>query len=98
MKILYVKINSERAKKFQLKTIIYETNGQKFVKKQAMHPDAIAHLKKMKQSYVNLTKSITNKQLKLAKIIDEDHDSLTFEFIEGISLEKSCKNRQSTKT
>jgi len=87
MKVLYVKINSERARKFQLKTIVYEKDGQKFVTKQAMHCDAIPHLKKMKENYSKLTDSIINPRIKLAKIIDEKDDSLTFEFIEGISLQ-----------
>ena len=87
MKILYVKNNSERAKEFQLKTIVYEENGQKFVKKQILCPEALPHLKKMKESYKALTASIINQNIKLAKIIDENEDSLIFEFIEGISLE-----------
>ena len=89
MKILYVKNNSERAKEFQLKTIIYEENSQKYVKKQALCKEAIPHLKKMKESYEKLSASIINPNIKLAKIINETEDSLTFEFIEGISLEKT---------
>ena len=83
-----MKNNSERSKEFQLKTIIYEENGQRFVKKQALCSEAIPHLKRMKESYTNLTASIVNPNIKLAKIIGETEDSLTFEFIEGISLEK----------
>ncbi|CAA6819936.1 MAG: Glycosyl transferase, group 2 family protein [uncultured Sulfurovum sp.] len=86
MKILYVKANSERAREFQLKTIIYEIDGQKYVKKEAMLPEAIPHLKKMKSTYTSLHKSIQNPKIKLAKIINESETSLTFEFIEGISL------------
>ena len=48
MKVLYVKNGNERSKEFQLKTVIYEENGQKFVKKQALCNEAIPHLKKMK--------------------------------------------------
>ena len=88
MKILYVKNNSERAKAFQLKTVIYEEDGQKYVKKQALNTEAIPHLKKMKESYEKLTASILNPKIKLAKIIDETENSLTFEFIDGESLEK----------
>ena len=88
MKILYVKNNSERIQKYQLKTIIFEENGKKFVKKQALCNAAIPHLKKMKENYKKLSDSIINPKVKLAKIIAEDEDSLTFEFIEGISLEK----------
>ena len=91
MKILYVKNNSERAKEFQLKTIIYEENGQKYVKKQALNSEAIPHLKKMKESYEKITDTIVNPKVKLAKIIDEDENSLTFEYIEGISFEKKLQ-------
>ena len=95
MKILYVKHNSERAREYQLKTIIYTLNGQKYVKKQAMTPEAIPHLKKMKESYDKLTKATINPNIKLAKIIDESDDSLTFEFIEGESLEHRYNQAQS---
>jgi len=88
MKILYVKNNSERAKEFQLKTIIYEENGQKYVKKQALNRESIPHLKKMKESYEKITASIINPKIKLAKVVDESENSLTFEFIDGVSLEK----------
>ena len=92
MKILYVKNNSERAKEFQLKTVIYEEGGQKFVKKESLRDEAIPHLKKMKESYEKLTASIVDPKIKLAKIIDESQNSLTFEFIDGISLERKFNN------
>lgn len=88
MKILYIKNNSDRTKKFQLKTIIYEEDRQKFVKKQALCPEAIPHLKTMKEHYASLTDSVLDPRIRLAKIINESDDSLTFEFIEGISFEK----------
>ncbi len=88
MKILYVKNNSERAKKFQLKTIIFEEDGKKFVRKQTLSDEALPHLKKMKDSYRKLTAAIINPKIKLAKIVSESDDGLTFEFIDGISLEK----------
>ncbi len=91
MKILYIKNNSERAKAFQLRTIIYEENGQKYVKKEAITKEAIPHLKQMKENYEKLTKATINPQIAFAKIIDEDSTSLTFEFIEGISFEKKLQ-------
>ncbi len=101
MKILYVKNNSERAKEYQLKTIIFEENGIKFVKKEALCDEAIPHLKKMKENYDTLTNAIIDPKVKLAKIIAEDTNSLTFEFIEGVSLEKkfnqAMKKNDSTK-
>ncbi len=88
MKILYIKNNSERAKEFQLKTIIYEEDGQKYVKKEALNAEAIPHLKKMKESYTKLTAATLDTKIAFAKIIDEDEKSLTFEFIDGVSFEK----------
>ncbi|MCK5678120.1 MAG: hypothetical protein KAH72_06560, partial [Flavobacteriaceae bacterium] len=81
-----------------MKTIIYEENGQKFVKKQTMCPEALPHLKKMKDSYTKLTASIINPNIKLAKIINESEDSLTFEFIEGISLDTKYNNAKKLNT
>ena len=92
MKILYVKNNSERAKAFQLKTIIYEEDGQKFVKKEALTTESIPHLKKMKISYEKLSSSIIDPRIKFAKIVKEDEKSLTFEFIDGESLEERFQN------
>lgn len=88
MKVLYVKNNSDRVKEYQLKTIIFEENGKRFVKKQALCDEAIPHLKKMKENYHALCDSIVNPKIKLAKIINESKNSLTFEYIEGTSLEK----------
>ena len=88
MKILYVKNNSERAKEFQLKTIIYEKNNQKFVKKEALTIEARKHLFNMKKNYERLTASTIDSKIKFAKILEETENSLTFEFIEGISLEQ----------
>jgi len=87
MKILYVKNSSDRAKKFQLQTLIYEENGQKFVKKRALTPEAIPHLQAMKSHYAKLFNSIIDPRIKLAQILDEDEKSLTFEFIEGESFQ-----------
>ncbi len=87
MKILYIKNSSERAKKFQLQTLIYEENGQKFVKKRALTPEAIPHLHAMKSHYAKLTESIIDPRIKLARILSQDERSLTFEFIEGESFQ-----------
>jgi len=87
MKILYVKNNSERAKRFQLKTIIYEENGKRFVKKEILFPEAKAHLHNISATYHKLSKAIANPRIKLAPIVAEDDTSLTFEYIEGTSFE-----------
>ena len=97
MKILYVKNNSERAKAFQLKTIIYEANGQKYIKKQAITSEAIPHLKKMKENYTKLSHAIIDSKVKVTPILDESENSLTFEFIEGESLEKKFNKASKSK-
>jgi len=88
MKILYVKSGSEREKKYQLQTTVFEENGEKFVKKKALCQEAIPHLMQMKENYNTLTASIINPNIQLAKIIKAENDSLVFEFIDGISMEQ----------
>ncbi len=88
MKVLYSKYNSERAKEFQTKTLIYEIDGQRFVKKEALVDEAIPHIKKMKENYHTLKSSIISDNIKLAEIISEDDRSIIFEYIDGVSLEE----------
>jgi len=88
MNIYYVKNNSARTKEFQLTTTIYEEGGQKYVKKEASCIEAIPHLQRMKKNYEALGATIINPKINLAKIVEETTTSLTFEFIDGISLEK----------
>jgi len=88
MKILYVKSNSEREKAYQLQTIIYEEDNKKYVKKRALCADALVHLKRMKTLHDTLSSAIRRPDLKVARIISESVDSLTFEFIEGVSIEE----------
>ena len=85
---MYVKCNSTRIKQFQLKTIIYEENGEKFVKKEALCEEAIPHLLQMKKNYEKLKKTIVDSRIHFAKIIAETENSLTFEFIAGVSMEE----------
>jgi len=54
MKILYIKSNSNRNKRYQIETIIFEENGKKFVKKRALHKESLAHIKRFLQSYKKL--------------------------------------------
>lgn len=92
MKILYVKTNSQRSKYHQLRTIIYEEKGKKFIKKEAIREESFAHLKQMKANYEYLKNTITNSDIRLAKIIHESDSSLTFEFIDGVSVEELFNN------
>jgi glycosyltransferase involved in cell wall biosynthesis len=97
MRVLYVKNGSDRDKRFQLQTMIYEVDGKKFVKKSALCDEALPHLFAMKENYTKLTNAISNPKVKLAKIVAEDDRSLTFEYIDGISLEKKFQKIKSDK-
>ena len=88
MKILYVTNSSERAKEYQLQTVIYEEDGKRFVKKKTLCREAAAHLERMQSNYEPLVSTIKNPALKLTEIINRDSDSLTFAFITGQSLEE----------
>jgi len=67
MRVLYVKTNSEREKRFQLQTVIYEESGRKFVKKRALCKEAVPHLMSMQQKYEKLSASIINPNIRLAR-------------------------------
>ncbi len=93
MKVIYSKFNSERHPAFQLSTLIYEDNsGTKYVKKQTLNPKAEAHLSQIKSNYEKLSATIQNHRIKLAKIVDKDPNSVTFEYIEGYSFEQKLHN------
>lgn len=87
MNILYVKSNNARDKRYQIQTIVYEEGGEKFVTKKALCKEAIAHISNMRENYHRLSDSIVGNDVSLAKIVKEQSDALTFEFVEGISME-----------
>ena len=91
MDILYVKCNSERAKRFQIQTTIFEVDGKKFVKKKALTKEAIAHIDNMKQNREALEDSILDKNLLLVPVVESSKDSITFEFINGESFDNRLK-------
>ncbi len=96
MKVLYVKNGSERDKKFQLQTTIYEENGKRFVNKSVLCDEALPHLQNIYENYKSLSESIINPKVKLAKIIAKDERSLTFEYIDGVSLSKQLNKLEKT--
>ena len=94
MKILYIKNNSERNRAFQLRTTIYEENGVRFVKKEAITPEAVAHIENMKESYKKLSENIVDPNFKLVPIVAEGNGYIIFEFIDGESFEKKFENNK----
>ncbi len=91
MKILYIKNNSERNKAFQLRTTIYEEDGKRYVKKEAITPEAKKHIRHMTESYEKLSKNIIDPHFQLVPIVEKSERSITFEFIDGESFEDMFK-------
>ncbi len=87
MKVIYIKNNSERNKAFQLRTTIYEEDGKRYVKKEAITPEAKQHIAHMTESYEKLSKNIIDPNFRLVPIVDKSEGSVTFEFIDGESFE-----------
>ena len=91
MRVVYIKNNSERAKPFQLRTTIFE-DGAKFVAKEAITKESIAHINNMFSCYSLLQESIIEPRLKVVPTTKEDQKRLVFDFINGKSLEEKLKN------
>ena len=96
MKVLYIKNNSERNKAFQLRTTICEKNGQRYVTKEAITPEAQVHLSRMKENREKLSRHIIDPAFKLVDIVSETENSLTFAFVEGESFENMFYHAQHT--
>ncbi len=88
MKILYIKCNSERAKEFQLRTVIFEDGGKIYVSKEAINSQATEHILNMQKNYDLLNSSIVNSKLKLVPIVSSSDKKVIFEFLEGKGLDK----------
>ena len=92
MRVLYIKNNSERDKKFQLRTTIFEENSKKAVAKEAITKEAIEHIDNMYSNYELLKDSIVDSRLKVVPTTKVSSKKVEFEYIDGTSLE-SMLNR-----
>ena len=93
MKILYIKNNSERNRAFQVRTTIYEDGGKKYVKKEAITPEAKSHIQKMQQSFISLKESMQG-SLQPVTIVENDEKSVVFTFLQGESFEQRFSQAQ----
>ena len=91
MKVLYIKNNSERNRRFQLRTTVYKENNSKYVSKEAITKEATNHIENMYNSYELLQQSIIEPKLKVVPTTKIDDKKLLFEFIDGESLESRIK-------
>lgn len=84
MKVLSVRYNRNRDEKYKIKTIIFEQNGIKKVKKEPLTDLAKHHINNIYNNYYLLEES----SFLLAKPILEN-DTIVFPFIEGESLDQT---------
>ena len=91
MRVLYIKNNSERNKRFQLRTTIFKEKGKKFVTKEAITKEATAHIENMYSGYKLLQKNIINPKLKIVPTKRVNKKKLIFDFIKGESFEAKIK-------
>lgn len=90
MKTIFAKYNRERLPQFQTVTKIVElANGEKKAIKQALMPEAQAHIAAIYANYARLTTKYP--QIKLVPPTLEDANTVTFLMAQGVSLENLLK-------
>lgn len=82
-KLLYTKYNSFRKKEYQIKTTIYSEDGNKFVVKDPMTPEAISQIDTIKSNYEAFKDACECIELLPYEVYEE---GLKFEYLEGKSL------------
>ncbi|MBN2357276.1 glycosyltransferase [candidate division KSB1 bacterium] len=83
--VLYAKYNRSRLPRFQTETQILQTKTSKCVVKKALTSEAAAHIDDMYRGHELLQESILDSSVRLPAIIEKTTDTLTVEYIEGIS-------------
>jgi len=85
MKILYAKYNRERLPEFQIETTIYQSNGEKNVKKRATTVQAGKHIKKIYENYLLLQTEYQSIHIATASM---QNNEVIFEYIQGQSFDQ----------
>lgn len=83
MKILFAKYNRDRKKEFQLETVIYEENGEKYVRKKALTSEALAQINQIEKNYEILKEN--NNHYKLVKG-RKCENYIIFPYIDGVTM------------
>ncbi len=82
-KLLYTKYNSFRKKEFQIKTTIYSEDGNKFVVKDPMTPEASSQIDAIKSNYEAFKDAYESIELLPYEVYEA---GLKFEYLDGHSL------------
>lgn len=87
MDVLYTKYNYHRLPQFQVATSIVLNEGHRQVIKRALTPAAASHIARIRQDHRLLGAALVGEGLELAGLRQEGATSLTYDFIEGPSLD-----------
>lgn len=86
--IIYARYNRHRLPPFQIETSILESNGVKTVIKKALTPEAGKHIRAIRSGYDLVQNSLTAGTLLLPGMTVSDDSSISFQYIEGESLDR----------
>ncbi len=87
MNVIFARYNRHRQSHFQIETSINELNGTKTVTKKALTPESAAHIQAINSGYDLVQSSLNAGNLALPSRKAFDTSSISFEYIEGNSLD-----------
>lgn len=88
MKTIYARYNRHRLPPFQIETSIVLSNGEKTVVKRALTPEATNHIREMRSGYDLIKRHLAPGSLGLPRMTGGDEASITFQYIEGVSVDR----------
>jgi len=87
MNVIYARYNRHRLPPFQIETLIVEENGAKTVIKKALTPEAAGHIQAISSGYDLIQSKLNSGSLVLPRRTAVDVSSISFEYIDGKSLD-----------
>ncbi len=90
MQIIYARYNRHRRPAFQTATLIVREGGRQYVVKQALTPEARAHLAQLRQTQQLLAQCRAAPEAAFPALLEDrcTPDALAFEYIDGVSLDR----------
>ena len=86
--IIFSKYSNERAKAFSIRTDILERDGQRYVKKTALHPEGREHILSLLKWQELLNKEYESAPF-LCNVCTGEEDGVRLEYLEGRTLEEA---------
>jgi O-antigen biosynthesis protein len=88
MELLYSKFNRHRRSPFQIATSIFRDPNGPWIVKQALTPEAVAHIGSLRDNHALIRRQLRSERLRLPELEALDERALRFEFIAGHSLDR----------